>query len=91
MKAALTITPLNERLFSPEEPLVYDARFEPLRAFREPGELVVTNCWDFKYLGSIFEDGGGQMCDVKRRIVMARQRFDKLRHLWQNKDLHLQL
>jgi hypothetical protein len=59
VKAALTITPLNERLFSPDEPLVYDARFEPLRAFREPAELVVTKAsggrWRFKLLMDVLE------------------------------------
>ena len=49
------------------------------------------NAWLFKYLGSIFEAGGGCMTDVRRRIAMARQRFGKMRHIWANKELHQKL
>ena len=31
------------------------------------------------------------MTDIKTRIAMARQRFGKLRHIWSNKELHLNL
>lgn len=30
------------------------------------GKLNVDNCWQFKYLGSIYEVGGGEMTDVKK-------------------------
>ena len=46
------------------------------------GELEAENAWHIKYLGSIFEAGGGQMADVRARIAMARQRFGKMHHLW---------
>ena len=44
-------------------------------------ELEAENAWRTKYLGAIFEAGGGCMADVKARIAMARQRFGKLRHI----------
>ena len=44
-------------------------------------ELSADNSWLFKYLGSIFELGGGHMTDVRARIAMARTRFRKLRHI----------
>ena len=31
------------------------------------------------------------MADIKARTAMARQRFGKLRHIWTNKELHLNL
>ena len=34
------------------------------------------NCWLSKYLGAIFETGGGQLPDVKRRIVMTKSKKD---------------
>lgn len=35
------------------------------------GEQVVVNCWDFIYLGSLFEVGGGHIGYVRHRIVIA--------------------
>ena len=55
------------------------------------GDTEADNCWLFKYLGSVFEAGGSHMPDVKRRIAMAVARFGKLRHVWQRKELHLNL
>ena len=55
------------------------------------GEQVTTNSWRNKYLGSVFEAGGGCLADVKIRIATARQRFGKMRHLWADKRLHLNL
>ena len=43
------------------------------------------NARRFKYLGSVFEAGGGHMTDVSIRIAMATKRFGQLRHLWQDK------
>ena len=45
------------------------------------GEKAADNCWHFKYLGAIYEAGGGEMTDVRRRITMARTRFGQLRHI----------
>ena len=63
--------------------------------FTESGELEheleADNASLFKYLGSVFEAGGGHMTDVRTRIAMARKRFGQLRHLWQDKGLHLNL
>ena len=42
------------------------------------GELEADNTWRFRYLGSIFEAGGGQMTDVERRVSMTAQRFGKI-------------
>ena len=39
------------------------------------------NVWLFKYLGSVFEAGGGHMTDVCTRIAMKRKKFGQLRHL----------
>ena len=55
------------------------------------GEKEADNCWLFKYLDSIYEAGGGEMTDVKRRIAMARQRFGRMRHIWNDKTLHQNL
>ena len=55
------------------------------------GKLAAKNAWHVKYLGSIFEAGGGQMADVRARIAMTRQRFSKMHHLWKDKALHLNL
>ena len=55
------------------------------------GEQETTNSWRNKYLGSIFEAGGGCLTDVKIRIATARQRFGKMRHIWADKRLHLNL
>ena len=55
------------------------------------GEKDVQNCWRFPYLGSLFEAGGDNMPDVSRRIAMAKARFDKLRNLWSDNNLHLNL
>ena len=55
------------------------------------GEVEARNEWRSKYLGSIFEAGGGCMTDIKTRAAMARQRFGKFRHIWTNKELHLNL
>ena len=51
-------------------------------------DIESENTWQFTYLGSIFEAGGGDMSDVRRRITMATQRFGKLRHLWSDGNLH---
>ena len=55
------------------------------------GEAVTTNAWRTKYLGSMFEAGDGCLTDVKIRIATARQRFGKMRHIWTNKELHINL
>ena len=55
------------------------------------GELEIRNSWRFKYLGSIFEAGGGCMADVRARIAMARQRFGKMCHIWHDVVLHRNL
>ena len=54
-------------------------------------EKEVQTSWRFPYLGSLFEAGGGNMSDVHRRIAMAKARFGKLRHLWSDNNLHLNL
>ena len=55
------------------------------------GSQEAANAWQSKYLGSIFEAGGSQMTDVRTRIAMAQTRYDKLRHIWHNNDIHLGL
>ena len=49
------------------------------------------NEWQSKYLGSIYQADGAQMPDVQARIARARQRFGKMRHIWSNKQLHVNL
>ena len=46
------------------------------------GNVKAGNKWQFKYLGSINEAGGGEMADVKARIAMARQRFGEMCNIW---------
>ena len=55
------------------------------------GDHEATNAWRNKYLGSVFEAGGGCLADVRIRIATARQRFGKMRHIWGNKTLHMNL
>ena len=55
------------------------------------GEQEADNAWRSRYLGSIFEAGGGQMADVERRVAMAATRFGQMRHIWTAKSLHLRL
>ena len=55
------------------------------------GDICADNCWQFRYLGSIFEAGGGQLADVQRRINLATARFGAMRHIWNAKSLHLRL
>ena len=55
------------------------------------GDQEATNAWRNKYLGSVFEAGGGCLADVRIRIATARQRFGKMRHLWADKRLHINL
>ena len=55
------------------------------------GDTEADNSWLFKYLGSYFEAGGDEMPDVRIRIAMARQRFGKMRHIWRDNELHLNL
>ena len=39
----------------------------------------------------MFEVVGDQMHDVQTRIARLSQRFDKMRHIWRNKELHVNL
>ena len=55
------------------------------------GEEEADNSWLAKYLGSLFQADGGQMTDVRQRIAMARSRFGKLRHIWGDGNLHINL
>ena len=55
------------------------------------GSQETTNAWRTKYLGSMFVAGGGCTTDVKIRIAAARQRFGKMRHIWADKRLYLNL
>ena len=55
------------------------------------GEEETTNPWRTKYLDSMFEAGGGCITDVKMRIAVVSQRFDKMWHIWADKRLHLNL
>lgn len=58
------------------------------------GEKEAQNCWQFPYMGSTFEAGGSNMSymsDVIRRTVMAKARFGKLRHLWNDNNLYLNM
>ena len=41
------------------------------------GDIQIDNCWHFKYLGSQFEAGGGQLYDVRKRVAMTKQRHGK--------------
>ena len=55
------------------------------------GDEEARNSWRAKYLGSMFEAGGAQMSDVHIRIARARQRFGKMRNIWGNRTLHVNL
>ena len=51
----------------------------------------VKNCWQFEYLGAVFQADGSQMPDVRRRVAMAKQRHGKMRHVWKSRKLHPRL
>ena len=58
------------------------------------GEEVVANCWQFPYLGSLFQSDGDQMPDIRARCAMAKTRAGTLRYIWASKlpiDLKLRL
>mgnify|MGYP003327420054 FL=1 len=58
------------------------------------GDREVENCWQFPYLGSLFQPNGDQMPDVRSRCAMAKMRAGSLRHIWAAKlplDLKLRL
>ena len=55
------------------------------------GDVPAENCWQFKYLGSIFTPDGSHMADVRRRIARAQSRHGKMRHIWKSKVLHPRL
>ena len=55
------------------------------------GQKEADNCWQFCYLGTIFEAGGGQMADVRGRINMAVTRFGKMRNIWKSRVMYLRL
>ena len=55
------------------------------------GDKEIQNFWYFKYLDSIFEEGGDQIHDVRTRIVQESARFGKLRHIWRDIELHFNL
>ena len=46
------------------------------------GDEDVDNCWQFPYLGSIFQADGDQMPDIRARCAMAKSRAGTLRHIW---------
>ena len=46
------------------------------------GNENVANCWQFPYLGSLFQPDGDQMPDIRARCAMAKTRAGSLRHIW---------
>ena len=54
------------------------------------GEQEVSNCWLFKYLGSLFTPDGSQEEDVCSRIAQAKTRAGKMRNIWKE-EIILQL
>ena len=87
----------DEKTHKITETAVKDAKLEKRKEMQKLlprakwGEKEAKNAWHTKYLGSIFEAGGGQMADVRARIVMVRQKFGKIHHLWKDKSLHIKL
>ena len=56
------------------------------------GKKAIQNCWQFIYLGSVFQCDGDHMPDVQRRIAMERTRAVKLYRVWKaNLTLKLKL
>ena len=55
------------------------------------GDEVIKNCWQFEYLGSIFQPDGDHMPDVQRRIAMAKTRAGQLRHILSSEEVSLDL
>ena len=55
------------------------------------GQIQADNCWQFEYLGAIFQADGDQLPDIRRRVAMAVQRHGKLRHVWKAHQLHVKL
>ena len=42
----------------------------------------VDNCWQFSYLGSLFQSDGDQMSDIRVRCAMTKSCAGELRHIW---------
>ena len=55
------------------------------------GEQDADNCWQFVYLGSVFQADGDVMVDVRRRVAMAQARAGKPRHVWSARVLYIRL
>ena len=55
------------------------------------GDIDVSNCWLFEYLGSDFTSDGDHLPDVRKRIAQAKSRAGRLRHILQAKDVSLDL
>jgi hypothetical protein len=49
----------------------------------------LENCYQFKYLGSLFTADGSEVKDIKKRIALAVGRCGKLRHILQSSTVKL--
>ena len=55
------------------------------------GSREVENCWNFKYLGALFQPDGDHMPDVREKIARAKKRAGQLRHILCCQELELDL
>ena len=55
------------------------------------GHKEIRNCWQFEYLGSIFQPDGDHLPDVRRGIALAKSRAGQLRHILSSEALPLDL
>lgn len=53
--------------------------------------VELSNCWLFKYLGSLFRADGDQKTDIKTRVAIALVTSGKMRSIWAAKHVPLSL
>ena len=65
---------------------------DQVRVYDADGEVtLLQNRLTVDYLGHLFQSDGDCMPDIDRRCAMARQRFNALKHIWQDKSLSVRL
>ena len=83
------ISPAAERKSMEVKKKKYSPRCRPAVKW---GNKSADNCCHFEYLGVIVQVDGKQMSDVRRRVVMVRQRHHgKMWNVWASSKIHLRL
>jgi len=67
-----------------------------IRGSKETSKITVNgdlieNVSSFEYLGSLIDDGGDCIKEVKRRLSMALKKLTDMKHLWSSVNYKLKL